>query len=80
MTKKKIIATHLIGKVIERQAEIFDRMAELKLWSYWELIAMKYTWIRMTMNELKEHIAQGCNFGQPDGADDTVKECDCLNK
>jgi len=23
------------------------------------------------------HIANGCNYGQPDGPDDTVKECDC---
>ena len=23
------------------------------------------------------HQANGCNYGQPDGPDDTIKECDC---
>ena len=29
MTKKKIIATYLIGKVIERQTDLFDRMEDI---------------------------------------------------
>lgn len=27
--------------------------------------------------DLLEHIKNGCNYGQPDGPDDYVTECEC---
>lgn len=26
---------------------------------------------------MNRHVGLGCGYGQPDGPDDTVKECDC---
>ena len=29
------------------------------------------------MEDLREHIENGCSYGQPDGPDDYFKDCDC---
>lgn len=29
------------------------------------------------MKDSKKHIENGCSYGQPDGPDDSIKECDC---
>ncbi|KKK50912.1 hypothetical protein LCGC14_3120290 [marine sediment metagenome] len=32
------------------------------------------------MEDLKKHIENGCSYGQADGPDDNISECECLNE